>query len=58
MGTTQPPLHGLPLDKAPADHLINGRFDEGGADGFSITVALAEVGNELAGVADVGLKFR
>src|SRR4051812_802081 len=58
MSTAQRPLHRLPLDEAPADNLIDGRFDEGGADGFSGTVALAEVGNELAVVANVDLKLR
>ncbi len=58
MGATQRPLHRLPLDEASADHLIDGRFDEGGTDRFSIAVALVEVGNELAVVANVALKLR
>ena len=57
MGTPQSPLHLLLLDEASADHLIDGRFYERGADGFALPSALAEVGNELAVVADVGLEF-
>ena len=58
MSATQRPLHRLPLDEASADHLIDGRFDEGGADRFSVPIALAEVRNELPVVANVDLKLR
>ena len=58
MGATQRPLHRLPLNEASADNLIDGRFDEGGADGFSVPIALAEVGNEFAVVANIDLKLR
>ena len=57
MGTPQRPLHLLLLDEASADHLIDRRFYERGADGFALPPALAEVGNELAVVADIGFEF-
>ena len=53
MGTPQRPLHLLLLDEAPADDLIDHRFYERRADGFPLPPTLAEVGNELAVVADV-----
>ena len=56
MGTAQGPLHRLLLDEALTDHLIDGRFDKGDADGFAVPVALAKVGNELAVVPNVDLK--
>jgi len=58
MGTTQGPLHRLLLDQALADDLINGGLDKSCADCLPVPVALAEIRNELAAIANVSLKLR
>jgi hypothetical protein len=39
-------LHLLLLHEPPADDLVNGRFDEAGADAFALPAAVAEVGDK------------
>lgn len=51
-------MHVLLLDEASAYHLIDRRFDERGADRFSLPVALAKVRDGLLVVANVGLELR
>ena len=51
------PLHLLLLHHALADHLVHRRFNEGRADRLAVSVAFAEVRDELLVVADVGLEF-
>src|ERR1700680_488980 len=51
------PLHLLLLHHAFADHLVHRRFNEGRADRLAVSVAFAEVRDELLIVADVGLEF-
>jgi hypothetical protein len=55
--TAKGPLHLLLFDEPPADHLVNCRFDEGGADRFSLTVPLAEVRDELLVVANIRIEL-
>ena len=50
------PLHLLLLHHAFADHLVHRRFNEGRADRLAVSVAFAEVRDELLIVADVGLE--
>jgi len=50
------PLHLLLLHHPLADHLHR-RFNEGRADRLAVSVAFAEVRDELLIVADVGLEF-
>lgn len=42
------PLHTLLFHKAVADHLIDRRFDKGGADRLTLTIPLAKVGVRAA----------
>ena len=53
------PLHLLLFDEPPADHLVNCRFDEGGADRFSlpVPVPLAEVRDEFLVVANIRIEL-
>src|SRR6266498_5348291 len=51
------PLHLLLLDHALADHLIDRRLDETGADPFSIAIPFAVVDNVRRVVGDVRLQF-
>ena len=51
------PLHLLLFHHAFADHLVHRRFNEGRADRLAVSVAFAEVRDELLIVADVGLEF-
>jgi len=51
------PLHLLLLHKPLADHLIDRGFHKRSADGFTLTVAFPEVGDELEVVADVRFKL-
>ena len=51
------PLHLLLLHHAFADHLVHRRFNEGRADRPAVSVAFAEVRDELLILADVGLEF-
>ena len=51
------PLHLLLLHHAFADHLVYRRFNEGRADRLAVSVAFAEVRDELLIVAYVGLEF-
>ena len=57
MCSTGCPLHLLLLDHALADHLVHRGFNEGSADHLAVSVAFAEVRDELLIVADVGLEF-
>jgi hypothetical protein len=47
----------LLLHHAFAHHLVHRRFNEGRADRLAVSVAFAEVRDELLIVADVGLEF-
>ena len=51
------PLHLLLFDEQPADHLVNCRFDEGGADRFSLPAPLAEVRDEFLVVANIRIEL-
>src|SRR6516164_8874218 len=53
----QCPLHGLFLDKAPADYLINRRLYERCANRLAVTIALPKVRDEVPVVANVDLEF-
>lgn len=57
MRTAKGPLHLLLFHEPLADHLINCRFDEGGADRFSLPVPLAEVRDELLVVANIRIEL-
>src|SRR6516165_338156 len=57
MGPAQRPLHGLFLDKAPADYLINRGLYERCANRVALTIALPKVRDELPVVANVDLEF-
>jgi hypothetical protein len=50
-------MHLLLFHYALADHLVHRRFNEVRVDRLAVSVALAEVRDELLIVADVGLEF-
>lgn len=51
------PLHLLFLNEPSAHYLIDRRFNEGGANPFSLSPSFAEVWNELTVVLDVSLEL-
>ena len=53
MSPAQCPLHLLLLDESSADHLVDRRLHECGANRFPLPSTLAEVRDELAVIADV-----
>ena len=57
MCSPERPLHLLFLHEPPSHDLVDCRFDERRADPFTLSPSLAEVWNELAVVAYVGLEL-
>jgi hypothetical protein len=51
------PGHLLFLAEALADHLVDRRFHEAGADPLSCPVALAIIGNEALVIRDIGMEL-
>ena len=57
MCAPQRPLHLLLLDEPLADDLIDRGFHKRSTDGFALTVAFPEVGDELDVVPDVSFEL-
>jgi hypothetical protein len=55
--SAQRPVHLLFLDESPAHHLVDGRFNEGRADRFSLPVALTVVSGWTPDCCNVGLEL-
>lgn len=51
-------MHLLPLGEAPTQNLVNRRFDERGANRFSLPVSLPVVRDGFLIVSNIGLELR
>ena len=57
MGSALGPLHTLFLDEAFTNHLVDGGFHKGGADGVAVAIPFAEVWNVPPIIVNVGVEF-